>query len=448
MKLQRILYDQCNTSYLYDDINEYLFLVSSKKATSPYGPLDLNPTSLDLEKEIWKNFIKECKNNDLGAEYLEVEIWFDWLREYCKKKDCLDVVCMSPSEPQLLRTLTDMALQLSNEWIKLEIRPNTQFLVSHEVFLEKREKPPVMETFYRWMRKETRILMDGDNPEWGKRNYDKENRKFDRKYVSDLPSRLEENAYPVSRTQALELLDYFIAHHLDEFGKLEDAMYAEDDEVHHSLLSTSMNFGLLTPWEVIARVEAADTAMNNKEWFIRQVLGRREYMYHRFWFYKDSLYNQNALKHTNSLPDRFRRPEKSPLEMFCVNHVLWTVKETAYSHHITRLMIIGNFCLLMGYNPHHVNKWFWEMYADAFERVVSPNVLGMSQFADGGNLATKPYISSANYVNKMSNYCKICKRMIPRYRCIEKLLNQRLFQNSFCRSSSKETKRLLLMNES
>jgi deoxyribodipyrimidine photolyase-related protein len=132
-------------------------------------------------------------------------------------------------------------------------------------------------------------------------------------------------------------------------------------------------------------------------------------MYHWFHSYKSEIYDQNFFAHTQELPERFWRPEQSNVDMNCVQHVLKKVKETAYSHHIERLMIIGNFCLLVGYNPHHVNKRFWEQYADAFEWVVTPNVLGMSQYADGGKLATKPYVASANYVNKMSNYCKTCR---------------------------------------
>lgn len=124
-------------------------------------------------------------------------------------------------------------------------------------------------------------------------------------------------------------------------------MYTDDDIVHHSLLSTSINFGLLTPMEVITTIANTDTALNNKEGFIRQILGWREYMYHRFHYYKDSIYTQNTLAHHLELPKRFWWPDASPLQMYCVNHVLKTVKKTGYSHHITRLMIIGNFTLLM-----------------------------------------------------------------------------------------------------
>lgn len=134
--------------------------------------------------------------------------------------------------------------------------------------------------------------------------------------------------YPISHAEALLLLKNFISTKLDRFGELEDAMYTQDDIIHHSLLSTSINFGLLTPMEVIQAVEQADTALNNKEGFIRQILGWREYMYHRFWYYKDTIYTENKLNHTKNLPDRFRRPQESPLKMHCINHVLKTVKNT------------------------------------------------------------------------------------------------------------------------
>jgi len=277
--------------------------------------------------------------------------------------------------------------------------------------------------------------MDWEKPTWWKRNYDKENRKFDRTftdvdhitfgaslhrteaceyYASEIQARWKEPVpyIPVTRQEALQLLSYFIAHHLDRFGELEDAMYASSDFVYHSLLSIPLNFWLLTPQEVIQAIEQADAAINNKEWCIRQILWRREYMYHRFQSYKQDIYKQNFFSHTKDLPYRFWKPENAPdkiKKMKCVHHVLEKVEKIWYSHHIERLMIIGNFCLLVWYNPHHVNKRFWEQYTDAFERVVTPNVLWMSQYADGGKLATKPYVASANYVKKMSNYCKSCQ---------------------------------------
>lgn len=402
--LQLILYDQLNIQYCYDDVSAYLFLCSSQKPISPYGPLTLNRFSLAIEEQASKKFISELQQLWKQASWHKVDKYSTWLLDYCKKNNIKTVVIMTPSEPSLLQQFLKIQKTLQNHDIVLECKPNKQFLVSHEEFLKQYSKPPIMENFYRWMRKRFNILMDWDKPLWWKRNYDKENRKFDKSYVW----KSIKFTYPTSRAEALQLLQDFVHHKIDRFGELEDAMYESDDLVHHSLLSTALNFGLLTPWEVITAVKQADTGLNNKEGFIRQILGWREYMYHWFWYYKDTIYMENNLNHTKKMPDRFRRPDRSPLHMNCVNHVLHTVKNTWYSNHITRLMIIGNFTLLMGYNPHDVNKRFWEMYADAFERVVTPNVLGMSQFADGWKLATKPYISSANYINTMSDYCKNC----------------------------------------
>lgn len=404
MKVQRILYDQCNAQYCYDDVDQYVFLLSSKPAMSPYGVLNLNPHSLQLESDISHNHIQDLIAQWNVAEWLQVNDYGSWLVEYMLKHQISTVVVMSPSEPMMLQQLHIVQSILLKHHIELSIRPNTQFMISQQEFTDQYKTPPVMEVFYRWMRKKFWLLMDGDQPLWWKRNYDSENRWFDR-WFDTKPDQVR---FPTTRQEALDLLQDFVDTKLDRFGELEDAMYQHNDQVHHSLLSTSINFGLLTVWEVVDAVIASECAINSKEWFIRQIVWRREYMYHWFWYYKDTIYTQNALDHTLSLPKRFWWPEDSPLKMHCVNHVLHTVKNTAYSHHITRLMIIGNFTLLMWYNPHHVNQWFWEMYADAFEWVVTPNVLGMSQLVDGGNLATKPYISSANYINKMSDYCWSC----------------------------------------
>lgn len=408
-KIQLILYDQLWKHYCYDDVHQYVFLLSKKSPISPYWPLTLNPFSVHIEREASKNLVAELEADGKKALWKEVDSYMTGLLTYCQKHAINTIVIMSPSEPILLKQILNIQKSFVQHEITIEIRPNTQFLISHEDFVKQYPKPPVMETFYRWMRKKFDIMMDWDKPVWWKRNYDEENRKFDKTYNSLLSKKpTEKISYPTSRTQALKLLKDFISKKLDRFGELEDAMYIDDDTVHHSLISTSINFWLLTPREVIKAIEQADTALNNKEWFIRQILWRREYMYHRFWFYKDTIYTDNSLHNTHQLPKRFRRPEESPLKMNCINHVLKTVKNTWYSHHITRLMIIGNFTLLMWYNPHDVNKRFREMYADAFEWVVTPNVLWMSQFADGRNLATKPYISSANYINNMSDYCASC----------------------------------------
>ncbi len=406
MTLQLILYNQLWVQCCLPWAERFLFLLSEKTLKSPYGPLQFNQFSKEIEHKASQWFIKHLNEQGKQADRKAVTNYTQWLLEYCQEYSVDTVMIMQSSEPSLQRTLQTMQHTLNEHGISIQRHENTQFLLSHSRFLKRFPKPPIMETFYRWMRKEFDVLMDGNAPVWWQRNFDKENRKFDKHYQMQQTEQWV--SYPTSRPEAIALLQQFVDKKIDRFGELEDAMYTHDEYVHHSLLSTSINFWLLTPWEVIDAISQTDTAINNKEWAIRQILWRREYMYHWFMFYHETIYHDNALNHTTPLPDWFWWPDDSPLQMYCVNHVLKTVKRTWYSHHITRLMIIWNFSLLMWYNPHDVNKRFWEMYADAFERVVTPNVLGMSQFVDWWNLATKPYISSANYINKMSDYCKHC----------------------------------------
>lgn len=429
MKTQRCLYNQLNKSYIYDDADHVIMMHTSWiiDTWTSAKKLSLNIYSKLVAYAWGKSFMDSLEQ----WEWIETTTWKQWLVEYVTAKKIDTIIVMDSCESYVSKRLHSLKKSLFKHWILLEIRPNQQFLIDTKTFQEKYEKPPIMETFYRWMRKSTNILMEDDKPVWWKRNYDKENRKFDRHFLDTAHMTFKENTYrkeacvvykediekrwkepvayiPVNRVEALELLDYFIENTLDRFGELEDAMYTTSDFVHHSLLSIPLNFGLLTPQEVIAAVEQADTAINNKEWFIRQVLWRREYMYHRFSVYKEDIYQENFFNFTKELPERFWWPEKSNCKMNCVQSVVEKVDRLWYSHHIERLMIIGNFCLLVWYNPQHVNKWFWEQYADAFERVVTPNVLWMSQYADWWKLATKPYVASANYVNKMSNFCKTC----------------------------------------
>lgn len=429
MKIQRILYNQLHKDYIQDDVERVVVLERSwpiETGTSA-GTLSLNIYSKLMGYASWKAFAESLEYGD----WLQVGSWIDWLHTYCEEYNVDEVVVMEPAEPYVVKRLEKVQKALKQDWVRLTILPNSQFLIDHQTFTDKYPKPPVMETFYRWMRKKTRILMDWTTPEWGKWNYDKENRKFDKTFEDTTHLTFPENPYrdeacdhyaesikawwktperylPVTREEAVALLDYFVKHSLDRFGELEDAMYTTSDFVYHSLLSIPLNFGLLTPQEVISAVDSADTAINNKEWFIRQVLWRREYMYHRFLAYHQTIYTKNHFDHARELPERFWKPDTSSLRMNCVNNTLEKVDRLWYSHHIERLMIIWNFCLLVWFNPHHVNKRFREQYADAFERVVTPNVLWMSQYADWWNLATKPYVASANYVKKMSNFCKEC----------------------------------------
>jgi len=339
-----------------------------------------------------------------------------------------EIVFNQADENFVQKNLEKLAEKLKeNFWVKISWNQHKNFFLTHQEFRKKYDKPPIMENFYRFMRKKENILMDGNKPEWDKWNFDSENRKFDKNHEKSWDFSFDEENdkwlieakkyynfseklwYPTSRKQAIELLNYFVKHHLNTFGKLEDAMYQNDDFVHHSLLSQAINFWFLSVREVVETIARQDTAMNNKEWFIRQILGWREYMFHFFHFYKDEIYSQNYFWFNTKLPKYFWWNDLENMKQNCIKQSISRVLKNNYWHHIERLMIIGNFSLLNNFDPHELNKWYFEQYVDAFEWVVTPNVISMSQYADGGKLATKPYISSGNYINKMSDFCKNCE---------------------------------------
>ena len=439
--LQFICTTQCNRERIHPEATDLLFVVSSWKpfpqVNDTISSLSLNIYSKLLEYAIGYECMQE-RSSEYTTKFVVEECYYDAIKHYCTEHKITTVTCMRSNEPYLQEHLEDVASKLEADGIVMTFTQNVQFLIDLETFAQKFAKPPIMETFYRWMRRESNLLMEDGEPEGGQWNYDQMNRGFDRKFVDvkhaeltptqgwnkavehyahELTEREERGHeltyhFPTTRDQAQQLMDYFITNLLDRFGELEDAMYSTSDFVYHSLVSTSLNFGLLTPQEVVSAVRRADTAINNKEGFIRQVIGRREYMFHRFNHYKDTINEENFFNNKTPLPYRFWKTDESPFadgtKLNCVQTVISRVDRLAYSHHIERLMVIGNFTLLMRFNPHSVNKRFREQYADAFEWVVTPNVVAMSQFADWGKLATKPYVSSWNYINKMSNYCKTC----------------------------------------
>jgi len=455
---QIILYNQLGEQYVYTDYTHFLYIHNVWKINFQGRELNLNTHSKIIDYAGWKQLIDSLKEKWKSAEFLIEKNFISGIKKYSKKHDIYDFVLITPVEDYVFQNFQKIQKKLRVENITLTFTDDKHsFFLSHSDFKQQYKKPPIMEYFYRFMRKRENILMTQDGkPEWGEWNYDKENRKFDRKHEKSWSFKLEKNeywkeaeeyyealtptlsqrekeqtleshnttqpssplgrgdsgvrafTYPINRKEALKLLDYFLENHLDNFGRLEDAMYEDDAYVHHSLLSTSINYWLLSPREVVEAVAKRDTAMNNKEWFIRQVLGWREYMYHFFHDYKDTIYTSNFLEHNKKLSDYFWKDADS-CDMNCLSTTLQQVQSENLSHHIQRLMIIGNFALLANLDPHELNHWFFEYYTDAFEWVVTPNVLWMSQFADGGKLATKPYVASANYINKMSDYCKNCQ---------------------------------------
>jgi deoxyribodipyrimidine photolyase-related protein len=292
----------------------------------------------------------------------------------------------------------------------------------------------LMEFFYRQMRIRHDVLMDGGKPIGGQWNYDHDNRKPWRGTPAEPPDprTLHDHAalwqtivdagvasfgkpqassfpWPLNRSEALEQLDAFIVHALPHFGDFQDAMSTRATRLFHSMLSFAMNVKMLDPREVVARAEAAYHAgtapLPAVEGFIRQILGWREYVRGVYWHRMPDYTEKNHFGHTLPLPVWFWNGET---KMHCLRQAVGQSLDDAHAHHIQRLMVIGNFALLAGLDPVEVHKWYLGVYIDAFEWVEAPNTLGMSQFADGGLLATKPYVSSAAYIDRMSDYCKGC----------------------------------------
>ena len=321
--------------------------------------------------------------------------------------------------------------------IPVEIVPDTRFIATHAEFENwaANRKQLRMEFFYRDMRRKTGLLMDGKTPEGGQWNYDSENRKpakgerhipkplafqvdaitqdvIDMVKVrfADHVGHIDNFGFAVTRADALEQQAHFLDHALPHFGDYQDAMLTGEPFMWHSILSPYINSGLLDPLELCRNVEARYrqglVPLNAAEGFIRQVIGWREYVRGIYWLAGPGYVDRNALRATRPLPDFYWTGKT---DMHCMAQAIGQTLEHAYAHHIQRLMITGNFALLAGIDPAQVHHWYLSVYADAYEWVELPNTLGMSQFADGGMLASKPYASSGAYINRMSDYCRSCR---------------------------------------
>lgn len=294
----------------------------------------------------------------------------------------------------------------------------------------------MMESFYRMMRKKHHILVENNQPEGGRWNYDSENRKsltkstavpepllFNHNFTSIWEEIVKSGAtcigrpdaesfsWPVTRLESISLLNYFTTHLLPKFGTFQDAMSTEHWALYHSRISFAMNIKMISPAEVIEaairewRNRPEEISIAQTEGFVRQILGWREFMRGVYWARMPEYSDLNFFGHTNKLPSWFWTAKT---KMNCMHHAIKQSLEHAYAHHIQRLMITGNFALLAGIHPNETDAWHLGIYIDAFEWVEITNTRGMSQFADGGLVATKPYTSSANYISGMSNYCKTC----------------------------------------
>ncbi len=356
--------------------------------------------------------------------------WYDEaLREVRERHGIGEIEVLEPAEPEVREPLAALP------WVR--VHPNTLFLTDTAFF--RRVFPRAgnrrLETFYRAARRATRLLMDGADPVGGAWNYDADNRlpwkgtppappiprfapdAITREVMDLVGTRYRQSvgtvdgfAEPVTAAAAAEAADDFFAHRLRWFGPFEDAMADAAPDLFHSRLSAALNLGLLDPLDLCRRAEAAYRAgaapLASVEGFIRQILGWREFVRHVYEEDRALYASANALEATLPLPAWYWGV---PSGLRCLDTTVSQVLATGYSHHITRLMVLANIATLLGVDPHALNHWFWVAYLDAYEWVVTPNVVGMATYADGGRLGSKPYVSSGKYIQRMGpSLCAGC----------------------------------------
>jgi deoxyribodipyrimidine photolyase-related protein len=358
------------------------------------------------------------------------EGWYDDALAETRERFGLErVEALTPAEAEVREPLSRLPF--------LELRPNTLFVTDEAFYGSVFPRPGwrLLETFYRAARRKTGLLLEEGRPAGGTWNLDAENRKtwegappvpprpsFPPDAVTREVMALVEERYPrsfgslarfdwpVTAAEAARAADHFFGNLLPSFGPFEDAMADDEPALFHSLLSPSINLGHLDPLDLCRRAEAAwrrgKAPLASAEGFVRQLLGWREFVRHVYEEHREEYARANALAAELPLPAWYWG---EPSGLRCLDVTARTVLDTGHSHHITRLMVLSNLATLLGVDPQALNRWFWIAYVDAYEWVVTPNVLGMGTFADGGVFATKPYVSSGKYVQRMGpSLCRGC----------------------------------------
>lgn len=399
-----------------------------------------HPKKIALWFAAMRHFAQELRNKGINVLYVDFNDTLNThnlTKEVKRAADHLaieKIILTQPSEYHFQETIKLWEKSLA---VAVEVRTDDRFLCTIEEFKHwaGNKKELRMEYFYRNMRKKYNILMEADGqPTGGLWNYDKENRKpissdiAPIKRISHKKSSILKNVlelvhsnfsdhfgdlepfhYAITRDQALMELEHFIDKILPYFGDYQDAMLKGRAYLYHSLLSSYINIGLLLPLEVVHKAQAAyrkgKVSLNSAEGFIRQILGWREFIRGIYWLKMPEYANLNALNAKTPLPNFYWG---AATHMACISEAVSHTKIHAYSHHIQRLMVTGNFALLAGLDVKEVQEWYLAVYSDAYEWVEMPNTLGMALFGDGGILASKPYAASGQYINKMSNFCKQC----------------------------------------
>ena len=379
-----------------------------------------------------RRFAGELTDAGFTVDYRHAESLRDGLRRHAEQYQPDEVLATEPASWDGLEMLHALDVTV--------VRSN-QFLCHHDEFAEWADgrKAFKMEDFYRWQRARLGYLVDDDGePTGGRWNFDDENREpppkadadpwpdpqtsrlddVDREVLADLDrwgvdtwGADPDGTWATSRRAALGRLRHFVDAVLPRFGPHEDAMVRRSWHLAHSVLSPYMNVGLLLPGEVCDAVQdaydAGDVPINSAEGFIRQVIGWREYVWGVYWLWMPDYRSSNVLGADRPVPPAYTGAAGT--EMRCVSTCVATLHDKAYNHHIQRLMVLGNLAMLHGVDPWEMTDWMWSNFIDGAEWVMLPNVIGMSQWADGGRMATKPYAAGGNYIGTMSDYCTDCR---------------------------------------
>ena len=435
-RLILILGDQCSPGIVaLKDADPETDIVVMAEVADEASYVPHHPKKIAFIFSVMRHFAEDLRNDGWQVEYTPLDdpdnsgsIVGELLR-YADKHGATEVIATEPGEFRLIEALQEAP-------IPVHLIEDDRFIATRAEFNDwaKGRKQLRMEYFYRDMRRKTGLLMDGDKPEGGKWNYDNDNRKpapdhvdysgplrFEPDQITagvlDLVTRRFANNFgdikgfwfATTRADAMQHLRHWIDGALKHFGDFQDAMLNDQRFLYHSITAQYIHAGLLDPLEVCQAAEDAyrsgHAPLNAVEGFIRQIIGWREYMRGIYFLEGPDYVTRNELAHRAELPAFFWTGET---RMTCVAKTVIQTRDEAYAHHIQRLMVTGNFALLAGVDPAQVHEWYLAVYADAYEWVEAPNVIGMSQFADGGIVASKPYVSSGAYIDRMSDYCKSC----------------------------------------
>lgn len=399
-----------------------------------FSALPYHKKRLVLYISALRQYAVELESAGWQVDYLRAESFYDGLKQHREKHGWQSCFAMEALENPTVKLQKQMVEK--SKALQLQLIHNSQFYWQQTEFKRPVTKNIIMENFYRTMRRHFQLLMEPDgSPSGGEWNYDAENRKpLPKKFnvpgfISFEPDKITkqvmadvENDYashvgdakgfdlPVTRDQAAIAFEDFLTHRLADFGPYEDAMSHANGRLWHSVMSPVMNLGLIDALMMCRRAEAEYRAgrapIQSVEGFIRQIIGWREYIHWQYSRQMPDLRNANGWNHNRATP-RFWWDGQT--DMNCLKQIVGRLIDSGFNHHIERLMVLCNFAMLAGIDPEAVANWFLTMYVDSHDWVVLPNVIGMGLNADGGKTATKPYIASGAYINKMSDFCGNCQ---------------------------------------